>query len=110
MKLEIHTTAAVSFNSRAEEILLLLAPYSEPPTQTAFRPDTYVEHKITDKDVIGQMKRGLIDFRGDEVAKFFDSGGKTLGFVGEAYNKFRKLCEGIQSLPSAFPLHKSFIC
>lgn len=100
MKIEIHPEAEANFNLKAEELLLLITPHVEKEPRDTFPSETYVEHTINEKDIIGKMGHSLVNFKGDEIAKFFEYNGKTFGLEENAYKQFFKLCEAIQRTPS----------
>jgi hypothetical protein len=95
--LEIHPDAAVNFENRANSLLLEIAPATPPPrTESSFRPERFIAAHITAADIIGEIRMGLVDSTGAEVAKHFVHQGRMIGFEGESFRKLRELSESMQ--------------
>jgi len=100
MNIKIHPDAEANFNSKSEELLLLIAPHVGEEPRDTFPSEIFIKHTITEKELIGRMAHSLVDFKGNEVARFFEYKGKSVGLKNDAYKAYSKLCEAIQRTSS----------
>jgi hypothetical protein len=100
MSLSIHPKAIANFNKKGEEILSLLANARGPNRETSFPSQLFVEHFINAQEIIGEMKYGEADFKGDEISRYFKHEGKLVGLNGDNYIAFEHICTSIQRSPS----------
>lgn len=97
MNLELHPDAAANFNEKADSLLLELAPVSPRPRCAApFPPDPFAAAHITDADILGEIRLGLVDNAGVEVGKHFVHGGRLVGLEGEAFKRLITLADALQ--------------
>lgn len=97
MNLELHPDAAANFNEKADSLLLELAPVSpRPRCAVPFPPDPFVAAHITDADILGEVRLGLVDNAGVEVGKHFVHGGTLVGLEGEAFKRLITLADALQ--------------
>jgi hypothetical protein len=100
MTLSLHPEAVANFNKKADDILLMLVVASLPERKRPFPSQMFVEHAINAQEVIGEMKHGEVDFKGDEVSQYFEHDNKLIGLNDEKYASFERLCISIQKSPS----------
>jgi len=100
MVLSIHPDAIVNFNKKGEEILSLIADAKETNQAPSFPSQVFVSHSFKAHEIIGEMKYGESDFKGDEVSRYFEHCGKLVGFNGDNYIAFDRICVAIQRIPS----------
>ena len=92
----IHPNAAKALNKRAVRILDSLAPVPLPARPVAvFRPDVHVSAHLTEKDLDGPILVGQVDYRGKEVTKYFQHGGRTIVVQGEGFQQLASLAEEV---------------
>ena len=95
--LEVHPDAAANFDEKANSLLLELGPVPpRTPATPPFRSDPFVAAHITDADILGEVRLGLVDGVGAEVGKHFIDGGRIIGLEGEAFKRLIKISEGLQ--------------
>ncbi len=96
VSLELHPDAVANFNEKANSLLSELAPASPrtPPTPP-FRSNRFVAAHITDSDILGEIRIGLVDGVGAEVGKHFIHDSRIIGLEGEAYKRFIEISEGL---------------
>ncbi|MDQ1274312.1 MAG: Apea protein [Planctomycetota bacterium] len=99
MKLNIHPDAVKNFNEQANALLLELttSPKStEQKSAATFKPDIFVAAHLTEKDIIGEIRVGMVDGFGNEVAKLFDAGNVLMGLKEDGFQKLMRLSESMQ--------------
>lgn len=99
MKLELHPDAVKNFNEKAEALLLELNTehkLQKKSFSTTFKPDIFVAKHLTQKDIIGEMRVGMVDVFGNEVGKFFDAGNMLMGLKEDSFLKLKRLSEDMQ--------------
>ena len=95
--LSIHAKAAESFDAEAETLLLELTPEPQMAfSPNAFRPNMPLVAEFSSDRMLSGLEFRYTDPAGNEVARFFEHGGKGMGFEGEAYKKAARLCEKVQ--------------
>jgi len=94
--INIHPDAQKNFNEKAEKLISCLEATLLPiPNKPAFTPDFHIEKLITEKHVIGEIKIGTADFRGNQIAFHFIDGHKYISMPPDSYNSLRRLAENI---------------
>ena len=96
MHLDLHPDASANFNTKASDLLLLLAPIKNDPEPRTFETEQYIDHSLDDVEIIGDTTEAQLDFTGQEISRSFTHDNKLIGLQGEAYRAFFKLCENIQ--------------
>jgi hypothetical protein len=89
-----------NFNKKGEELLQMLVNGNldtKKPTFPSQRPAGYT---ISAHEIIGEIKHGETDFKGDEVSQYFEYNGNLIGLNEEKYIAFERLCFNIQKNPS----------
>ncbi len=99
-ELSLHPDAAKRFNDLGKELLHAVSLHSPPPGHKTPFPEPFITAHLTDKDIIGQVELGAVNGFGDELAKFFEHGGETLGLVDESFQKFLRTAEAIHRTSS----------
>jgi hypothetical protein len=101
MLLEIHSKAADSLNGKMNSLLteLTVKPRKESAQLRSIIPDIHSEPIPADA-IIGDIRHGLSDIRGNEVAKYFIHESKEIGLFGEAYKNLTRIAEQFQKIPS----------
>lgn len=99
MKLEIDPRAETRFNEIGEQVLgTVIREPRQPVPQNRFRPDVHITANLTERDIIGSVRRvqEILDGTGAQVGRFFDYSDHHVGLVGEAYQDLLRLLERIQ--------------
>lgn len=98
MKLELHPNAAQNFNDKAEALLLELTvkPKIQASSSQTFKPDIFIAHHLTEKDIIGEIRVGMVNGLGNEVGKFFNAGNVLMGLKEDDFLKLKRLAEDMQ--------------
>jgi hypothetical protein len=98
--INIHPDARNNFNEKANLLISSVKTIHLPNShnKNLFDPDIHVKHHFTDKDIIGEIRMGAVDFWGNQVAFYFEDGNKQVGIEGENYTSVRKLSESIFKL------------
>jgi hypothetical protein len=97
--LQVHPDAAKNFDETAERLLAFISKMPIAGLEAAgFRPDIHVSAHLGEKDTIGEIKFGMVDYRRREVAKVFHHDGQLLGLVDEAFKSFEALAIRVQQL------------
>ncbi len=96
-KMEIHPEAARKLNDQAEALLreMTTRPISVHPAP-AFAPDIPVKAIFLKEDIIGAIETSTVSAGGSRMARFIEEKGKAVGFEGDYYKNFARLCETIQ--------------
>lgn len=90
--LDLNPDAARDFNERAEQLLPLVRQIrASGQREGGFRPAIHPRAHLTEKEILGEIEVGFIDYRGRETGKIFDHGGKTFGLVEEGYKALEAL-------------------
>lgn len=94
---DIHPDAQNNFNEKAQALIRCINDIPIPQTlrNKSFDPDIYVKMHLTDKDIIGEISMGAVDFLGEQVAFYFMDGQKQVGIEGNNYRSLRKLAESV---------------
>jgi hypothetical protein len=94
---DIHPDAQNNFNEKAQALIRCIkdVPTAQPLRNKSFDPDIYVKMHLTDKDIIGEISMGAVDFLGEQVAFYFMDGQKQVGIEGDNYRSLRKLAESV---------------
>jgi Apea-like HEPN len=101
MVIKIHPSAAINFNTKADELISLIEEFPKLEVrQSSFPSDLHIAASFTEKDIIGDIEEATSDYLGNTVARFFYFGRKKLGLNEENYRNLRDLAERIQSLPT----------
>ena len=102
--LRLDPEAAKNLDQKAEGLLGLIsaAPIRD-QNQRGFGPDIQPRAHLTEKDIVGEVKIGLSDYRGREIGRFFDHGGSTVGLVGQGFKELQSLAERLQRTRSICP-------
>lgn len=101
MKLELHPDAVRNFNDKAKALLLELsiAPKTQEKISAAtFKPDIYIAKHLTEKDIIGEIRVGMVDGFGNEVGKFFAAGNVLMGLKDDGFLKLKRLSEDMHRI------------
>lgn len=94
--INLHPDAQNNFNEKAASLISCLKTIPPSPSQkTSFSPDVHVKHHITDKDIIGDISMGAVDWLGNPVAFYFKEGTNRIGIEGEDYKQLLKVAEGL---------------
>jgi hypothetical protein len=102
--LHLHPDAARNFDERAERLLPLVSPVRVPGQQEGgFKPDIHPSAKLTEKDIIGEIQVGFVDYRGRECARTFEHGGKMLGLFDQGFNDLETLATRLQQTSEIRP-------
>jgi len=107
----INASARENFDSKAELLLghIVSAPREETKKEK-FESDIHIAATITAKDIIGELREGISDYRGNKVGRFFIFGEKRYGLIGENHEQLVKLAESLQKLPTfRYSVSKDFI-
>jgi len=99
MTLTLHPEAAANFNKKAEEILLMVVVAPQSNKERPFPSQLFIEHSIVAEEVVGGMRHAEVDFKGDEVSRYFDADGRRIGLIKENYASFETLCRSILKSP-----------
>lgn len=93
----IHPDAQNNFNEKAQALIPCIKESQSIQTQRNkfFDPDIHVKMHLTDKDIIGEISMGAVDFLGEQVAFYFIDGQRQLGIEGDDYKSLRKLAENV---------------
>lgn len=98
---EIHPSARENFDAK---VALLLGRIASAPRVKArnprFEPEVHVAATITDKEILGEPREAVTDYRGKTVGRFFIFAGKRYGLIDESHEELVKLAESIQKLPA----------
>jgi len=102
--LDLHPEAARSFDEKAERLLSLV---SEVPVsgqrQGSFRPAIHPRACFTEKEIVGEIEVGFVDYRGREFGKTFCHEGKTFGLMGDGYKSLEDLAAQVQQTKGIRP-------
>lgn len=105
--LNVHPEAVRRFNERARELVddvsrfIATADEGEASgsekrvVQDCFRPDVYTKTHITEKDVIGEIKTGKVDHRGDSAAYCIRRGGREYWIEGDLFHQATRLADSV---------------
>jgi hypothetical protein len=97
MKLSLNDEAAKNFDKKAENLLTEISARPTPDRRSGpADPDLYVSAHIPEKDLIGGIKFGQMDYLGRESAKFWDEGITEIGLFEEGYKNLVRIAEGMQ--------------
>jgi len=96
---DIHPSAKENFNKKASAFTSLIkkSPQIRRNTVTA-NSDIHVAANITDKDIIGDLKESISDYRGNIVGRIFYLNNERYALDGENYQGLLKLAESIQRI------------
>lgn len=96
----IHPSAQANYDAK---IRLLVSRLAEMPREkshkSSFKLDIHA-NTITDKEIIGEIRESISDYRGKTVGRFFMLESKRYGLVDAHHEELEKLAEAIQRLPS----------
>jgi len=94
---DIHPDAQNNFNEKAEALIACIKEIQSAQTQRnkCFDPDIHVKMHPTNKDIIGEISMGAVNFLGEQVAFYFMDGQRQLGIEGDHYKSLRKLAENV---------------
>lgn len=102
MTLDLHPSAAKRFDELAMELCVQVTPPRRESTPAeGFPIDPYVAGTITQADVIEFGHWGRRDRAGEEIARYTEVNGKTIGVEGNTYIALQRLAERMQAT-SAF--------
>jgi hypothetical protein len=98
IKFEIHPKAAENFNERAEELLTRLIVRNRKPMPA---PSAFANEIVPDAVITSDQIRNLV-FRkrlpgGNFIDIFLQCGEKEIGYEGNEYKEYAKLCESLAS-------------
>lgn len=99
LDLKLHPDAESNFNEKANNLITKLAPEPKEMAQNhtdSFTPDIFVSQIINGKDIKGEIRLGLVDYAGNEVAKFFEHDNLNIGLIGESFKDLFRLAETMQ--------------
>ena len=101
MKFNIHPNAIKNFNEQALELVDLVKAVPRPPQeQASFDTDIQARFNITDKDIVGNLKEKLSDYRGNIIGRYFQFNGERFALEDGDHLLLAKLAEKIQRLPT----------
>jgi hypothetical protein len=99
MSVGLHPAASENFNRKASELVSLVREYKSPSDDVPkTAPDFYVEQKLTEKDVIGEIELGLADSFGVSVGRLFPHQGRQYGLYDEAFQTFSAFVTQVQQV------------
>lgn len=97
MPFNIHPDASANFNQKAEEALRLF-DVSETSIKSSSFPSQRFTHDFFEIKDVEELAE--LDFRGEEVGRYFECNGHRIGLKGEDYKAFEKLCNLIYNIPA----------
>jgi len=99
-KLQLHPEAAKNFDEKANNLLLELGPRALKTSNKQVKPERFISHHLTPRDIAGEIRSGLTDNEGNRIAIFFGHDGKLIGLSGKSYQRLVTLSGAIQSTQS----------
>lgn len=98
MGIQMHPDAARRFDELASELLAkLISEPSLAPAGGAFRPEIYPVVDIPEQDIIGEIRktRSIVDGTEEEIGRFFERDGRTIGLAGDGFKALTNLATRI---------------
>lgn len=96
---DIHPSAKENFNNKANAFTSLIKKYPTIRENIVTAPcDIHVAASITDKDIIGDLKESISDYRGNTVGRVFYLDNEKYVLDGDNYQGLIKLAESIQRI------------
>jgi len=97
MDLEIHPSAKVNFNEKAQALISLIRECPrENAEEQSFSPDFHIAASFTDEDIIGEVLESQTDYKDRTISLFFSHNKKRYGLIEEDYEKLTTLASSIQ--------------
>jgi len=96
MKIELHPNAIINFNDKANALLLEISAgpkAQEKNSSSTFKPGIHVAMTLSEKDIIGEIRVGMVDGFGNEAGKYFAAGNVLMGLKDDGYLKLKRLSE-----------------
>ncbi|PTQ81936.1 HEPN domain-containing protein [Nitrosomonas ureae] len=96
---DIHPSARENFNIKANAFMQLIkkSPKINRNTVTA-NSEIHIAANITEKDIIGDLKESISDYRGNVVGRIFYLNNERYALEGDDYQELLKLAESIQRI------------
>lgn len=102
--LRLHPDAARNFDEKAERLLFLVAAVPVATQQRkGFQPDIQPIVELDEKNIIGEIKVGFVDYRGRDCGKTFEHDGKALGLLGQGFKDLETLAAHVQRTGEVYP-------
>jgi hypothetical protein len=102
--LDLHPDAARNFDERAKGLLPLVSVLPVVGQREGdFRPDFFVRAHLTEKEIIGPVQVGFVDYRGREAGRTFDHNGRTFGLLGKGFKDLEALAIRVQQTGAIRP-------
>ena len=101
MKFNIHPNAIESFNEQALNLVdLVKATPRQSKVDASFETDIRSRFNITAKDIVGNPKEKLADYRGNIIGRYFESSGIRYALEDSEHELLAALAKKIQRLPA----------
>jgi hypothetical protein len=71
--------------------------------EMGFQPDIHVNAQLDEKDIIGEIQVGMVDYRGREVGKIFQHNGQKLGLINQGFKDLETLAIRVQKASTIRP-------
>lgn len=103
MTFDIHPSAAINFNNKAQGLLAFVTPFHPSAATThGFSSDLHVAASLDEKDLargVDELDPASTDYKGQIVARYFIHDNCRHGIDGSNYQALSKMSEQIQLLP-----------
>ena len=112
VKFNIHPNAIESFNEQALNLVdLVKATPRQSKVDASFETDIRSRFNITAKDIVGNPKEKLADYRGNIIGRYFESSGIRYALEDSEHELLAALAKKIQRLPAFRDrLSQKYIC
>jgi hypothetical protein len=100
MNIEFHEEAINNFNKKGNELLLQLSLKPKESLPTEFKSKVPVSGEIKKEEILSDFIGSILDPSGEKIATYFQHEDRELGFIGEPFNNYIRLCENIQKVKS----------
>lgn len=100
MDFDLNIGAITNFNEKGEMLFkeLVIRPALKNPKKSTFNPEIHVSSEITEKDLIGDIKKSAHDREGNEVGLAYLHKGIEIGLFNKGYIDLIKLCQTMQNV------------
>jgi hypothetical protein len=96
MALTLHPDAATNFAIKADALVATISVSPIAGPKQSFPSETYAMHEITPELIVGEVRSGAVDFKGDEISRFIVREGKEIGLDEKAYIAYDALSRAVQ--------------